>query len=67
MQADRGPESLKNIGTDNIRLVFIFSTPGFEKNLRCGSALVWEAAAPPIDTDELKACAHEALAPAAKK
>ena len=63
---------LKNIGTDNISLVFIFSAPGFEKNMRCGSVLAGQTA-PPINTDELKACAHEghveyeALAPAAKK
>ena len=58
--------SLKNIGTDSISLVFIFSAPGFEENMRCGSV-------PPINTDELRDCAHkghvefEALTPAAKK
>src|SRR6267154_5696581 len=49
---------LKNIGTDSISLVFIFSAPGFEKNMRCGSGLAGQTA-PPINTDELKACAHE--------
>jgi quercetin dioxygenase-like cupin family protein len=63
--------SLKNIGTDSISLVFIFSAPGFEKNMRCGSVPAGQTA-PPINTDELKACAHEghveyeALRPAAK-
>lgn len=63
---------LKNIGRDNISLVFIFSAPGFEENMRCGSVLPGQPA-PPITTDELRACAHkghvqyEALTPAAKK
>jgi quercetin dioxygenase-like cupin family protein len=63
---------LKNIGTDNISLVFIFSAPGFEENMRCGSVPAGQSA-PPINTDELKACAHqghveyEALAPSSKK
>jgi quercetin dioxygenase-like cupin family protein len=63
--------SLKNIGKDSISLVFIFSTPGFEKNMRCGSVPAGQSA-PPINTDELKACAHEghvefeALAPVEK-
>ena len=63
--------SLKNISTDSISLVFIFSAPGFEKNMRCGSVPAGQTA-PPINTDELKACAHEghvefeALRPAAK-
>lgn len=63
---------LKNTGTDNISLVFIFSAPGFEKNMRCSSVAAGQNA-PPINDDELKACAHEghveyeALAPAAKK
>jgi quercetin dioxygenase-like cupin family protein len=50
--------SLKNIGTDSISLVFIFSAPGFEKNMRCGSVPAGQTASP-INTDELKACAHE--------
>src|SRR5258707_2522487 len=59
---------LKNIGKDSISLVFIFSAPGFEENMRCGSGLAGQPA-PPITTDELRACAHkghvefEALAP----
>ena len=63
---------LKNIGDDNVSLVFVFSAPGFEDNMRCGSVLAG-ASAPPISTDELKVCAHkghvefEAFAPAGKK
>ena len=63
--------SLKNIGTDSISLVFIFSSPGFERNMRCGSVPAGQTA-PPINTGELKACAHEghvefeALRPPAK-
>jgi len=62
---------LKNIGADNISLVFIFAAPGFEKNMRCSSVAGQNA--PPINDDESKACAHEghveyeALAPATKK
>jgi quercetin dioxygenase-like cupin family protein len=50
--------SFKNIGTDSISLVFIFSAPGFEENMRCSSVPAGQSA-PPINTDELKACAHE--------
>lgn len=63
---------LKNVGLDNISLVFIFSAPGFEENMRCSSVMAGQSASP-ITTDELRACAHaghvefEALAPAAKK
>src|SRR5450755_261886 len=63
--------SLRNIGKESISLVFVFSAPGFERNMRCGSVPAGQSA-PPINTDELKACAHEghvefeALRPAAK-
>src|SRR6202023_880048 len=40
---------LKNIGNDNIGLVFVFSAPGFEENMRCGSVLAGQFA-PPINT-----------------
>jgi len=50
--------SLKNSGTDSISLVFIFSSPGFETNMRCSSVPAGQSAAP-INTDELRACAHE--------
>jgi hypothetical protein len=49
---------MKNIGKDNISLIFIFSAPGFEDNMRCGSVLSGQPA-PPITTDELKNCAHK--------
>jgi quercetin dioxygenase-like cupin family protein len=63
---------LKNTGTDNISLVFVFSAPGFEKNMRCSSVPAGQTASP-INADELKVCAHEghveyaALAPAVNK
>ncbi len=63
---------LKNIGNDNISLVFVFSAPGFEENMRCGSVPAGQSA-PPINTAELKACAHkghvefEAFTPPAMK
>ena len=50
--------SLKNIGQDSISLVFIFSAPGFEQNMRCGSVLAGQSG-PPISVDELKLCAHK--------
>ncbi|MCI0352983.1 MAG: cupin domain-containing protein [Acidobacteriales bacterium] len=50
--------SLKNVGKDNINLVFIFSAPGFEENMRCSSVLAGEPA-PPITTAELTDCAHK--------
>jgi oxalate decarboxylase/phosphoglucose isomerase-like protein (cupin superfamily) len=64
--------SLKNFGKDSISLVFIFSAPSFEENMRCGSVPAGQPARP-ITTDELRACAHkghveyEALTPAAKE
>ena len=64
--------SLKNVGKDDISLVFIFSAPGFEQNMRCSSVLAGQPA-PPIDDAELKSCAHkghvqyEALAAPARK
>src|SRR5438477_4850657 len=64
--------SLKNIGKDSISLVFIFSAPGFEENMRC-SAVPAGQPSPPITTEELRACAHkghveyEALIQGAKK
>jgi len=50
--------SLKNTGKDSIDLVFVFSAPGFEENMRCSSVLAGQPA-PPINTDELRACAHK--------
>jgi hypothetical protein len=64
--------SLKNVGTDSISLIFIFSAPGFEENMRCGSVPAGQRARP-ITADELRTCAHkghvefEALGPAAGK
>ena len=49
---------LKNIGKDNISLVFIFSAPGFEEHMRCAAVPAGQPA-PPITMDELKVCAHK--------
>jgi mannose-6-phosphate isomerase-like protein (cupin superfamily) len=38
--------SLRNIGTDSISLVFIFSAPGFEENMRCSSVPAGQSAPP---------------------
>ena len=71
-RAQRTWVDLKNIGADNISLVFIFSAPGFEENMRCSSVPAGQPA-PPIHSDELRACAHkghvvhEVLASPAKK
>jgi quercetin dioxygenase-like cupin family protein len=43
--------SLKNIGTDSINLVFIFSAPGFEENMRCGSVPAGQSAPPSTPTN----------------
>lgn len=64
--------SLKNIGKDSISLVFIFSAPGFEENMRCSSVPSGQTT-PPITTEELRDCAHqghveyEALTPSTKE
>ena len=50
--------SLKNIGKDDISLVFIFSAHGFEENMRCSSVPAGQPA-PPINDAELKSCAHK--------
>jgi len=50
--------SLKNPGTEPISLVFIFSAPGFENNVRCTSVPANEKPTP-ITREERKQCAHE--------
>jgi oxalate decarboxylase/phosphoglucose isomerase-like protein (cupin superfamily) len=50
--------SLKNTGTEPIELVFVFSAPGFEKNMRCTSVHAGEKAET-ISREELEACAHK--------
>lgn len=47
--------SLKNTGTDNINLTFVFNEPGFEEMLRCAS-VAYGAAAPPMSQQDVVAC-----------
>jgi len=61
--------SLKNIGTENIRLAFVFSDPGFDDFMRCASVPAGETSTK-LSPEEFKACQHqghvmfEATAPA---
>lgn len=48
--------SVRNTGTEPISLVFIFSAPGFEKNMRCASSP--SPTAPPISLQDLAVCDH---------
>ena len=50
--------ALKNTGDENISLAFVFSAPGFEEFLRCGSVPAGSPA-PPLSRQEFKACQHE--------
>jgi quercetin dioxygenase-like cupin family protein len=50
--------SLKNTGSIPVNLTFIFSAPGFEDTMRCGSVPAGETATP-ITPEQRKACAHE--------
>jgi mannose-6-phosphate isomerase-like protein (cupin superfamily) len=47
--------SLKNTGTENINLLFVFNEPSFEEMLRCASVPKGQPA-PPLSRDEVKAC-----------
>ena len=49
---------LKNIGGDNLSLIFIFSAPGYEEFMRCTSVPAGQPA-PPITAEELRACGHK--------
>jgi len=49
--------SLKNIGTEPIRLTFIFSAPGFEDTMRCNSVPAGETPTP-ITPAQQRDCAH---------
>ena len=50
--------SLKNIGTENIRLAFVFSDPGFDDFMRCASVPAGETSAK-LSPEEFKACQHQ--------
>jgi|KBSMisStaDraftv2_1062788.scaffolds.fasta_scaffold83880_2 quercetin dioxygenase-like cupin family protein len=49
---------LKNIGAENISLVFVFSAPGFEEFQRCISVPAGSPATP-LSKEEFQACQHE--------
>lgn len=49
--------SAKNIGTDPISLIFIFSAPGFEDTMRCNSVPAGEIPTP-ITPEQQRDCAH---------
>lgn len=50
--------SVKNVGTDMVSLVGVFSAPGFEDYMRCDSVLPNEKVAP-LSSKEQEACAQE--------
>ena len=49
--------SLKNTGSQNIRLFFVFNEPGFEEMMRCASVPKGQQAKT-ITRDEVKECYH---------
>jgi quercetin dioxygenase-like cupin family protein len=50
--------SVKNLGTETVSLVAVFSAPGFENHMRCESVLPNEKSNP-VSAEERKACDHE--------
>jgi quercetin dioxygenase-like cupin family protein len=50
--------SLRNTGATPIKLIFIFSAPGFDEYMRCTSVPEGEPASP-IPLDELSKCVHQ--------
>lgn len=51
--------ALENTGGEPIELIFIFSQPGFEKQMRCVSVPAGEDASQPLTRDEMRACIHQ--------
>jgi len=49
---------VKNVGTEAVSVVGIFSAPGFEDYMRCESVLPNEKTTP-LSTEEEKACGHQ--------
>ena len=49
--------SVKNLGPENVSLVFLFSAPGFEAHMRCESVPANEKPTP-MSTAEEKECNH---------
>ena len=50
--------SVKNVGTETVSLVGIFSAPGFENHMRCESVLPNEKPTP-VSPEEHKQCDHQ--------
>jgi len=50
--------SMKNIGTENISLAFVFSDPGFDDFMRCASIPAGETA-PKMTPQEFRQCQHQ--------
>ena len=49
--------SVKNVGTETVSVVFVFSAPGFENYMRCDSVLPNEKVTP-LSLEEQRGCAH---------
>jgi quercetin dioxygenase-like cupin family protein len=50
--------SLKNTGSENISLAFVFSDPGFDEFMRCVSVPVGSPNPAMLHSDEFKRCQH---------
>lgn len=50
--------TLKNTGTENIEIVFVFSAPGFEQYMRCTSVPAGQAPTP-ITVEAARECSHK--------
>ena len=50
--------TLKNTGSDDIQLLFVFSAPGFEEYMRCTSVPAGQAA-PPMTVEAARDCSHK--------
>lgn len=50
--------SLRNMGSEPIQLIFIFSAPGFDDYMRCSSVPAGQPA-PPMPLDDVSKCAHQ--------
>jgi quercetin dioxygenase-like cupin family protein len=51
--------SLKNTGSENISLAFVFSDPGFDEFMRCVSVPVGSPNPTMLPSDEFKRCQHK--------
>lgn len=50
---------LKNTGTENINLAFVFSDPGYEEFMRCTSVPAGDSSSAMVLRDELGECQHK--------